>query len=359
MQPPLTAPPDCCQIDCLYVFHAMPEVMGAMPEKPTAAPGETPAMIEVSGLTKIFGVTEAVKDVSFRVERGEIMGFLGPNGAGKTTTMRIMTCYTPATSGSVRIGGFDTRTQSRQARGIIGYLPESAPLYLDMEVRSYLNFMAEIKGQPRAKRRANVDEAIEECGLQEVVGRIIRNLSKGYRQRVGLAQALLGDPEVLILDEPTVGLDPRQIAEIRDLIRGMAGRRTVVLSTHILPEVSMTCQRVVIINNGHIEAEGTPERLVSRVGGANLVLMTIEGAPAAVEPVLAKVPGVKRVAIERPVGKGAALWRIEAADGKNPRPELAAAVVGAGFKLFEMQASGLSLEDVFLRVISAQREEVA
>ncbi|MCE5229223.1 ABC transporter ATP-binding protein [bacterium] len=327
-----------------------------MPTDPIAAPSGAPAMIEVKNLTKIFGLTEAVKDVSFSVARGEIMGFLGPNGAGKTTTMRIMTCYTPATAGTVRVGGFDTRRQSREVRRTIGYLPESAPLYLDMEVRDYLNFMSEIKGHPRSKRRTIVGEAIEECGLESVIGRIIRNLSKGYRQRVGLAQALLGNPDVLILDEPTVGLDPAQIAEIRDLIRGMAGRRTVILSTHILPEVSMTCQRVVIINNGHIEAEGTPEHLVSRVGGANLVLMTIEGAPGAVEPVLKAVPGVKAVTIERPVGKDAALWRIEAAEGKNPRPDLAEAVIKNGFRLLDMQTSGLSLEDVFLRVISAQRE---
>ncbi|MEN6625686.1 MAG: ATP-binding cassette domain-containing protein [Candidatus Sumerlaeia bacterium] len=330
-----------------------------MPNAPSAAATAPSPMIEVSRLTKVYGLTEAVKDISFSVGRGEIMGFLGPNGAGKTTTMRIMTCYTPATSGSVVIGGHDTRKDSFAARRILGYLPESAPLYQDMEVRAYLRFMSEIKGHPGSRRRAFVDEVVEECGLEQVVGRVIRNLSKGYRQRVGLAQTLLGNPEVLILDEPTVGLDPRQIAEIRELIRGMAGRRTVILSTHILPEVSMTCQRVVIINNGRIEAEGTPEHLVSRVGGANLVMLTVEGPPDRVEALLTAVPGVVRVSLEGIVGAGAARWRVEAAEGKNPRPELAAAVIGAGYKLQEMQTSGLSLEDVFLRVISAQREEVA
>ncbi len=331
--------------------------LAAAPERPpgSAEPRPKP-MIEVQRLTKVYGVTEAVREISFSVGRGEILGFLGPNGAGKTTTMRIMTCYTPATGGSVRVGGFDTRRQSRDVRRILGYLPESAPLYQDMDVRSYLNFMSEVKGHPRARRKAFVDEAIAECGLGEVAGRMIRNLSKGFRQRVGLAQALLGNPEVLVLDEPTVGLDPRQIAEIRDLIRNMAGRRTVILSTHILPEVAMTCNRVVIINRGRIEAEGTPEHLVSHIGGGNLILMTVQGPAEEVGPLLGRVPGVHKVALERPVGGGASRWRLETETGQDPRPALAAAVIAGGHQLLEIQGSGLTLEDVFLRVISGQRE---
>ena len=313
-------------------------------------------MIEVENLTKVYGLTRAVDDISFRVGQGEILGFLGPNGAGKTTTMRVLTCYTPATAGHVRIGGFDTVRQSEQSRRIVGYLPESAPLYHDMMVRPYLHFMAEVKRYPSSQRKALVNEVIEECGLHDVTGRIIRNLSKGYRQRVGLAQALLGNPQVLVLDEPTVGLDPGQIREIRQLIKAMAGRRTVILSTHILPEVSMTCQRVIIIHNGKIQAEGTPENLVSRLGGGNVIMATVEGPPAEVQELIAKVAGVALVTQERLVGGVTGVYRVETAPGQNPRAELAAAVVGAGFKLMELQSSGLSLEDIFLRVISGGRE---
>jgi ABC-2 type transport system ATP-binding protein len=225
-----------------------------------------------------------------------------------------------------------------------------------MIVADYLMFMAEIKRYPRAQRRKMVDAAIEECGLGDVRNRIIRNLSKGFRQRVGLAQALVGDPQVLVLDEPTVGLDPRQIAEIRNLIRSMAGRRTVILSTHILPEVSMTCQKVIIINRGRIEAQGTPEHLVSDLEGAQVIMVTVDGPPAEVQELIGRVPGVGSVALERTQGETAAIYRIEAAPGSNPRASLSAAIVQAGHGLLEMQSSGLSLEDIFLRIISRQRE---
>jgi ABC-2 type transport system ATP-binding protein len=326
----------------------------AQPIAQRVDPPNGSAMISVEGLTKVYGLTRAVDGISFSVGKGEILGFLGPNGAGKSTTMRVLTCYTPATSGRVRIGGFDTVTQSEQVRRIIGYLPESAPLYHDMLVRPYLQFMAEIKRIPWLKRRAAVDEAIEECGLQTVSNRIIRNLSKGYRQRVGLAQALLGNPELLVLDEPTVGLDPRQIHEIRELIKRMAGRRTVILSTHILPEVSMTCQKVIIINQGRIEAEGTPENLVSSLGAGNVILATVEGDPARVQETLARVPGVARVTQDRLTGTTLGAYRLETAPDANPRAEVAAAAIGAGFKLLELQSQGLSLEDIFLRVISGK-----
>lgn len=315
-----------------------------------------PAMISVENLTKVYGLTKAVDNLSFTVAKGEILGFLGPNGAGKTTTMRVLTCYTPATSGRASIGGYDTARQSEEARSILGYLPESAPLYHDMLVRPYLQFMAEVKRIPRARRRAAVEEALEECGLQSVAGRIIRNLSKGYRQRVGLAQALLGDPEVLVLDEPTVGLDPRQIHEIRELIKSMAGRRTVILSTHILPEVAMTCQKVIIINQGRIQAEGTPENLKSNLGSGTIILVTVEGDPSRVQETLGRIGGVKRVAQDRAIGGGTAVYRLETSPDQDPRSAVAAAVVGAGFKLLELQSQGLTLEDIFLRVISGSGE---
>jgi ABC-2 type transport system ATP-binding protein len=313
-------------------------------------------MIEVDRLTKLYGLARAVDNISFRVDAGEILGFLGPNGAGKTTTMRILTCYTPATSGRVKIGGFDTVRQSIQARAIMGYLPENAPLYLDMDVRAYLDFMAEIKRIARARRRAAVDEAIEECGLHAVTRRLIRNLSKGFRQRTGLAQALLGDPRVLVLDEPTVGLDPKQIAEIRQLIRSMAGHRTVILSTHILPEVSMTCQKVIIIHNGRIQAQGTPEHLVSSLEDVNVVMATVEGPQAAVREILERIGGVARVALDRAISESTGVYRVETQPGRDPRADIAAAVVQAGHRLHGLQSSGLSLEDIFLRVIAKERE---
>ncbi|MCL5269546.1 MAG: ABC transporter ATP-binding protein [bacterium] len=343
----------------------MTDPVGGAPGKVSPAPSAVapaaPAMIEVDNLTKDFGLTRAVDRLSFTVGEGEILGFLGPNGAGKTTTMRILTCYTPATSGHARVGGFDIVKQSFQVRRILGYLPENAPLYPDMIVRAYLNFMAEVKGYPGRQRRAIVDEVIEECGLQAVVKRIVRNLSKGYRQRLGLAQALLGNPKVLVLDEPTVGLDPKQIAEIRELIRSMAGRRTVILSTHILPEVSMTCQKVIIINNGRIEAQGTPESLISTVGGANVIFATVQGPAGAIQELLRKVDGVTRVHEERAIAADIRAWRLEAAPGKDPRAAIGEAVVKAGHALLELRSSGLSLEDIFLRVISGQsgQREVA
>ncbi len=327
-----------------------------MAEPDTAAASSGRAMIQVQNLVKVYGLTRAVNGVSFSVGEGEILGFLGPNGAGKTTTMRILTGYTPATSGTALIGGHDVAKQSFAARQIVGYLPENAPLYLDMYVRDYLRFMGEIKRYPSSKLKGYVDEAIDECGLRDVAGRIIRNLSKGYRQRVGLAQALLGNPKVLVLDEPTVGLDPRQIHDIREVIKSMAGRRTVILSTHILPEVSMTCQKVIIINRGQIEAQGTPENLVSSLAGGTAITVTAEGVQYQVQEVLNRVPGVTRVTHERTQGAQANVYRVEVTSGANPRAEIARALVQGGHNLLELTSTGLSLEDIFLRVISTQRE---
>ena len=222
-------------------------------------------MIQVDNLTKRYGPVTAIHDVSFSVDKGRIVGFLGPNGAGKSTTMRILSCFMPATGGTARVAGYDVFSQSLEVRRRIGYLPESAPLYPELSVASYLDFVAEIKGVGRGERRGRVADVMERCFVTDMQNRLIGKLSKGYRQRVGLAQALLGDPEVLILDEPTIGLDPRQIAEIRALIRSLAGQHTVILSTHILPEVSMVCDGIVIINHGRIVAQGTESELVQQV----------------------------------------------------------------------------------------------
>ena len=323
----------------------------------TQAPTSTAEpMIQVENLTKEYGAIRAVDAITFSVGRGEILGFLGPNGAGKTTTMRILTCYSPPTSGQARVGGFDVRRQSLQVRRLIGYLPENAPLYTDMKVRAYLQFMVEVKRYPAPQRRALIDEALAECGLTHVADRLIGNLSKGYRQRVGLAQALIGDPRVLILDEPTIGLDPAQIQEIRQLIKGMAGRRTVILSTHILPEVSMTCQKVIIINRGRIEAHGTPESLTSTLEGGSVIMLTVEGPQGAVRELIGKVPGVRAVGLDNVLGAKGSRFRVQTVPGKDPRAELSRALVQAGHTLLEQQSMGLSLEDIFMRVISTQRE---
>ena len=239
-------------------------------------------MIEVRNLTKQYGPVTAIQDVSFNVAPGDIVGFLGPNGAGKSTTMRILACFMPASSGVARVAGFDVFRESMQVRQRIGYLPESVPLYSDMRVAAYLDFVAEVKGVPRAQRKGRVAEAMERCQIADRRNWLIKNLSKGYRQRVGLAQAIVNDPAVLILDEPTIGLDPQQIAEIRALIKSLAGNHTVILSTHILPEVSMVCSSVIIINRGSIVAQGPIENLVERFFPTSRVHVEIDGPTDAV-----------------------------------------------------------------------------
>src|SRR5262245_4339985 len=258
-------------------------------------------MIEVENLTKRYGRTTAVDHVSFRVQKGEILGFLGPNGAGKTTTMRVLTCYLPPTEGAARVAGYDVFEQPLEVKRRVGYLPEAPPLYPDMEVLEYLDFCAKLKGVPKASRRARIDDAIEKTRLGEVRRKQTGRLSKGYRQRVGLAQAILHNPDVLILDEPTAGLDPKQIIETRELIKGLGGEHTVVLSTHILPEVSMTCGRVVIINRGKVVAEDTPENLTQRLRGSSALKVDVRGDARAAEAALGAVPGVLTV---RQQGKG-------------------------------------------------------
>ncbi len=306
-------------------------------------------MIEVEGLTKRYGPTLAVSDVSFKVEKGEILGFLGPNGAGKTTTMRIITGFLAATAGRVSLAGFDVAEQPLEAKRHIGYLPENPPVYPDMTVREYLSFVARIKGVPRAEVKRRVDDAGEKCAVSDVRNRQIGKLSKGYRQRVGLAQALIHDPDVLILDEPTAGLDPKQIIETRELIQKLAGQHTIVLSTHILPEVSKTCQRVIVISKGHLVAEGSPDELTHRLQGFETVLLTVEGPAAEIMDRLQRVAGVTLVEPRDASGPRVTL-EVHAEKGQDVRSELARAVIESEWGLFELTTSGLSLEDIFLKL---------
>ena len=315
-------------------------------------------MIEVEHLTKRYGPVTAVDDISFSVQRGEILGFLGPNGAGKTTTMRVLTGYMPPTDGKAVVAGYDVFEQPIEAKRRTGYLPETPPLYPDMTVRDYLSFVARIKGVPRGERTARVNEMMEKTRVSDVADRHCGKLSKGYRQRVGLAQALMHNPDVLILDEPTAGLDPKQIIETRQLIKALAGDHTIILSTHILPEVSQTCQRVVIINRGKVVAVDTPDNLTSRLRGSETMYLQVDAAGADVASVLQRVSGVTRVAItdtkQQIVG-----YEIDSEAGRDVRRELAAAIVGRGWGLLEMRPMRLSLEEIFLHVTTEETPAAA
>ena len=311
-------------------------------------------MIEVQHLTKRYGPTTAVDDISFRVEPGEILGFLGPNGAGKTTTMRVLTGYMPPTEGRAVVAGYDIFEQPIAAKRRIGYLPETPPLYPEMTVRDYLTFVSKIRGVPRAERRARVNDVMERTRVADVAQRHCGKLSKGYRQRVGLAQALLHNPEVLILDEPTAGLDPKQIIETRELIKQLGGDHTVILSTHILPEVSQTCQRVVIINKGRVVAIDTPDNLTSRLRGSETMYVQIDaGANGAVQDALAAVPGVTHVAQTESRGTVAS-YEVNSDSGRDIRRELSAAVVNRGWGLLELRPLRMSLEEVFLHLTTEE-----
>jgi len=310
-------------------------------------------VIEVQHLTKQYGRVTAVNDISFRVERGEILGFLGPNGAGKTTTMRILTGYMPATDGKAVVAGFDVFAQPVEAKRRTGYLPETPPLYPDMTVKEYLDFVARIKGVPAAGRRERVQEVMARVRIGDMASRLCAKLSKGYKQRVGLAQAIIHNPEVLILDEPTAGLDPKQIIETRDLIRSLAGDHTIILSTHILPEVAQTCQRVVIINKGKIVAVDTPDNLTARLSGAETLYVHVDAAGADAGEVLATVPGVTRVgpADMRP---GSGIFEVQSERGRDVRREIAREVVTRGWGLLELRPMRISLEEVFLQVTTEE-----
>ena len=288
----------------------------------------------------------AVDDVSFRVERGEILGFLGPNGAGKTTTMRILTGYMPASEGKAIVGGFDVFANPLEAKRRTGYLPETPPLYPDMTVREYLDFVSRIKGVPPKERKARVTEIMRKTHVNDMADRHCAKLSKGYKQRVGLAQALIHNPDVLILDEPTAGLDPKQIIETRQLIRSLAGNHTIVLSTHILPEVAQTCQRVVIIAKGRVVAVDTPENLTARLTGAETMFIQVEAPAGEAGPALASIPGVTRVV----AADGGGSFEVESENGADIRRELARTVVTRGWGLLEMRPMRMSLEEIFLQV---------
>jgi ABC-2 type transport system ATP-binding protein len=314
-------------------------------------------MIQVDNLTKRYGLVEAIHDVSFSVDKGRIVGFLGPNGAGKSTTMKILSCFMPASGGTATVAGFDVFSQSLEVRRRIGYLPENAPLYPDLSVASFLDFVAEIRGGGRAARRGRVADVMERCFITDMQNRLIGKLSKGYRQRVGLAQALLGDPEVLILDEPTIGLDPRQIAEIRALIRSLAGQHTVILSTHILPEVSMVCDGVIIINRGRIVAQGTESDLVRQAFPSARIEVRVAGATGDVAGALRAVPGV--MGIEPLASRdGAVGFLVEAERDRDVRPDLVRLVTGKGWALQELHQVGMSLEEVFIRVVAGEQDSV-
>jgi gliding motility-associated transport system ATP-binding protein len=313
-------------------------------------------MIEVTNLTKRYGRQTAVDGVSFRVEKGEIMGFLGPNGAGKTTTMRILTCYLPPTEGTAQVAGYDVFRAPIEVKKRVGYIPETPPLYPDMTVQDFLSFCSKIKGVAPGDRKARIDDAIGKCRVGDVRDKLIGKLSKGYRQRVGLAQAILSNPDVLILDEPTAGLDPKQIIETRELIKSLGGDHTIILSTHILPEVSMTCGRVVIINKGRVVAEDTPDNLMRRLQGAGALRLEVRGEEAPVVQALQAVPGVLHVKTHG-ARDGLLTVEVEAEAGKDVRADLASAIVTRGYGLLGLQQVGMSLEDIFLHLTTTDRAE--
>ncbi|MEO8259308.1 MAG: ABC transporter ATP-binding protein [Acidobacteriota bacterium] len=313
-------------------------------------------MIEVQHLTKRYGRVTAVEDVTFRVERGEILGFLGPNGAGKTTTMRILTGFMPATEGKAIVAGFDVFEQPIEAKRRTGYLPETPPLYPDMTVLEYLNFVSKLKGVLSADRKARVQTVMERTRIDDMANRQCAKLSKGYRQRVGLAQAIIHNPDVLILDEPTAGLDPKQIIETRELIKELKGDHTIILSTHILPEVSQTCDRVVIINRGHVVAVDTPDNLTARLRGSETMYLEVDTEGADAGPALSGIPGATRV-VESTRRGSIVGYEVESAQGQDIRRQLARAVVTSGWGLLEFRPMRMSLEEIFLSLTTDETGE--
>ncbi|MCD6361248.1 MAG: ATP-binding cassette domain-containing protein [Armatimonadetes bacterium] len=311
-------------------------------------------MIRCEGLTKFYGNHQAISDVSFHVKEGEIVGFLGPNAAGKTTTMRILTSYLPPTSGTASVAGHDVLDDSLQSRRALGYLPETCSLYDDMRVIQYLRFCAGLRGMGRAETRERIEYVLDTCGLEERQRSIIGTLSRGFRQRVGLAQALLHNPPVLILDEPTVGLDPNQIIEVRELIKSLAGEHTIMLSTHILPEAQMTCERVIIINHGRVIAEDTPQALTAQLRSAETVALTVRDDDDSLPRMLRDIPQVLAV---RPDQSRKGGYFVDMAVGSDVRAEIAEFVVNKGWGLLELRPVEMTLEDVF-RQLTTEEEGV-
>jgi ABC-2 type transport system ATP-binding protein len=310
-------------------------------------------MIQVSGLSKRYARHVAVNNISFSVDKGDIVGFLGPNGAGKTTTMRILTCFMPPTDGQVSVAGFDVFDQPFEVKKRIGYLPETPPVYPEMSVRDYLYFVARLKNIPNGEIKSRTEQVMERCSVADVSSKLISKLSKGYRQRVGLAQAIIHNPDVLILDEPTSGLDPKQINETRELIKSLSGEHTIILSTHILPEVEAVCKKVIIINKGKLVATDSVENLKNRAGiggGVTVQVDTAGNADAlAVHQRLEQVSGVSKV-VDRESTADRFIFEVESLQGKNARADIARAVVHAGWNLLELKSSSLTLEEVFLEL---------
>ena len=316
-------------------------------------------MIEVNQLTKYFGRFPAITDISFRVEQGEILGFLGPNGAGKSTTMKIITGFMPPTQGTVSVAGYDIVDQSLDARRHIGYMPETVPLYLDMTVDDYLRFMGKIRGMSNSYIGRRTKEVIEICRVEDYQSTLIGKLSKGFRQRVGVAQAILHEPDVLVLDEPTIGIDPIQVVETRQLIKSLGGEHTVIVSTHILPEVSTICERVVIIHEGEIVAEDKPENLAARLRGAERIELDVKGPQQGVMNALRGVDGVQDVRKTSTAGGGVPSYVVEAVRGTDLRAALASEVVERGWDLMRLEAVSMTLEEIFLHLTTSEEESQA
>jgi ABC-2 type transport system ATP-binding protein len=312
-------------------------------------------MIEVEHLTKQYGSYTAIDDVSFQVPKGEVLGLLGPNGAGKTTTMRILSGFFPATQGTAVLAGFDVFEQPLEVKRRVGYLPENPPLYGELTVDTYLRFVATIKGIARRQLQACLVKAKERCGLEEEGERLIKHLSKGYRQRVGLAQALIHEPEILILDEPTTGLDPRQIIEVRELIRDLAGDHTVILSTHILPEVSRTCERIIIINKGKIVAVDTPQNLMAQLSGGQWIHLEVDGRAEELPALLEAIPQVKSVSMGQ-IESNHHSVSVEIQGAEDIRHVIARKVIDSGLELFHLSAQSMTLEDVFVELTTEEKE---
>ena len=307
-------------------------------------------MIEVKGVSKMFGAFPAISDISFRVEPGEILGFLGPNGAGKSTTMKIITGFMPPTDGNVTIAGYDIVTESLEARKHIGYLPETVPLYTDMTIKDYLEYMGRLRGMSRDYISQRISEVIDICNLGDYNSTIISKLSKGFRQRVGIAQAILHEPDVLVLDEPTIGIDPIQVVETRQLIKNLGGEHTLIVSTHILPEVSQICERVIIIHEGQIIAEDTPENLAQRLVGSERVDLDVKGPQQDVLVAFQQVEGVREaVRLEGPPGS-VPRYRVQSELGIEIRADLASTVINSGWELLRLDGVIMSLEEIFLRL---------
>ena len=312
-------------------------------------------MIKVENLTKYYGYNKVVSDLSFEVEKGEILGFLGPNGAGKTTTMKMLTCFMPPSSGRATIFGFDILKDSMEVRKRIGYLPEKTPLYHDLKVTEYLDFVARLKGVSNASIRSSIDRSVERCGLESVTGKNIGTLSKGYQQRVGIAQAVINDPELLILDEPTLGLDPKQIIDIRHLINNLGRDRTVILSSHILPEVSQVCNRVIIINKGRLVAVDSPENLRERLKKSSIIHVTARASadPAKISDIISGLDGVLMTSIQNADDETVSLT-VESVPAKEMRDTISAALINSNIGLLEIYSEELSLEDIFIKLVTEE-----